>query len=447
MPRTVRRRNRSWLRVCCSVKSYTPERPSPKSRVAIVVVVGCGSSSSVQPVRLSGLTNGAVNRLARTETGPRPAPSRPRISDTAWYCWVEETCTWVGVPMAPLATSGGPGGVRGHHQILLGHLDQPGCADRRPERAQAVEVGGGRGLGQHRHPPVDGLGDEAGRHRPRRCGEHEVGAYLAQAGVQGREGRAPPAGAGSAPPPSAADRAQFAGHVEEHPRPPTAADQRERGHGGTLTRGRSPRPRAGRRTHRRRRRRLTASELSPGVGPGDRAVRSEVPPAAGFFGTTRCRPVRPPPPPRRPYRVVEHEVQLGGDAPEVAGMLHLVADMGGEGQHAAAAEHPGQSGESKADLSSSFRAVRAKQLPSAGRPRWLELHGRADHTGRRRRKRMNIKDVLQRDPSTHPLVNQGQARIADRDDDRSRHDSRPSCLPSSAKGSMPTGCSGSSRRS
>ena len=74
---------RNWLRVCCSVKSYTPERPSPKSRVAIVVVVGCGSSSSVQPVRLSGLTNGALNRLARTETGPRPAPSRPRISDTA----------------------------------------------------------------------------------------------------------------------------------------------------------------------------------------------------------------------------------------------------------------------------------------------------------------------------------------------------------------------------
>lgn len=37
---------------------------------------------------------------------------------------------------------------------------------------------------------------------------------------------------------------------------------------------------------------------------------------------------------------------------------------------------------------------------------------------------MNIKDVLQRDPSTHPLVNQGQARIADRDDDRSRQELR-----------------------
>ena len=86
------------------MKSYTPERPSPKSRVAIVVVVGCASSSSVQPVRLNGLTSGAVNRVARTETGPRPAASRPRISATAWYCWVEETCTWVGVPMAPVAT-------------------------------------------------------------------------------------------------------------------------------------------------------------------------------------------------------------------------------------------------------------------------------------------------------------------------------------------------------
>ncbi|MDO8502509.1 MAG: BREX system P-loop protein BrxC [Gemmatimonadaceae bacterium] len=31
---------------------------------------------------------------------------------------------------------------------------------------------------------------------------------------------------------------------------------------------------------------------------------------------------------------------------------------------------------------------------------------------------MHIKDTLQRDPSTHPLVNQGQARITDRSDDR-----------------------------
>ena len=59
------------------------ERPSPKSRVAIVVVVGCASSSSVQPVRLNGLMSGAVNRVARTETDPRPAESRPRISATA----------------------------------------------------------------------------------------------------------------------------------------------------------------------------------------------------------------------------------------------------------------------------------------------------------------------------------------------------------------------------
>jgi hypothetical protein len=43
--------------------------------------------------RLNGLTSGAVKRLARTETDPRPAASRPRISATAWYCWVEETCT------------------------------------------------------------------------------------------------------------------------------------------------------------------------------------------------------------------------------------------------------------------------------------------------------------------------------------------------------------------
>src|SRR5919107_1775768 len=29
-----------------------------------------------------------------------------------------------------------------------------------------------------------------------------------------------------------------------------------------------------------------------------------------------------------------------------------------------------------------------------------------------------IKDILQRDPATHPLVNQGQARITDRADER-----------------------------
>ena len=31
---------------------------------------------------------------------------------------------------------------------------------------------------------------------------------------------------------------------------------------------------------------------------------------------------------------------------------------------------------------------------------------------------MKIKDVLQRDPSTHPLVNQGQARIADKSNEK-----------------------------
>ena len=31
---------------------------------------------------------------------------------------------------------------------------------------------------------------------------------------------------------------------------------------------------------------------------------------------------------------------------------------------------------------------------------------------------MKIKDILQRDPSTHPLVNQGQARISDKANER-----------------------------
>src|SRR2546430_15685900 len=68
---------------------------------AIVVVAGFGSGSSVHPARVSGSTSGAVVRIARTVTAPRLAPSRPRISDTAWYWGVEGPCTWVGGPMAP----------------------------------------------------------------------------------------------------------------------------------------------------------------------------------------------------------------------------------------------------------------------------------------------------------------------------------------------------------
>src|SRR5256714_7600555 len=105
VPRTRIRRNRSWLCHWLPVKSYTPDRSPPKSTTAMVVVAGLGSGSSVHPSRVSGSTSGAVVRLARTVTGPRPASSRPRMRDTAWHWWVEETCTWVGVPMAPERTS------------------------------------------------------------------------------------------------------------------------------------------------------------------------------------------------------------------------------------------------------------------------------------------------------------------------------------------------------
>jgi hypothetical protein len=33
---------------------------------------------------------------------------------------------------------------------------------------------------------------------------------------------------------------------------------------------------------------------------------------------------------------------------------------------------------------------------------------------------MKIKDILQRDPASHPLINQGQARISDSRDDRAQ---------------------------
>ena len=84
-----------------------------------------------------------------------------------------------------------------------------------------------------------------------------------------------------------------------------------------------------------------AAEISPRGGPEDRAVgrrllRQRAPPVplevdqpGGFR--------------RRDHRVgiVQHEVQVGVDAEELAGMLHLVADVGGEGQKSAAAQHPG----------------------------------------------------------------------------------------------------------
>src|SRR5262245_4172221 len=80
---------------------------------------------------------------------------------------------------------------------------------------------------------------------------------------------------------------------------------------------------------------------------------------------------------------------------------------------------------SRARRSRSSRRVfpghaRAEQLPVARCARRLELHGDPDLDPQRRRCSMTIKikDVLQRDPSSHPLVNQGQARIADRSNEK-----------------------------
>ena len=58
---------------------------------------------------------------------------------------------------------------------------------------------------------------------------------------------------------------------------------------------------------------------------------------------------------------------------------------------------------------------------------------------------MTIQELLQSDPS-QPLVNQGQARIADKRDERAMLSCKPNCVPSSAKGSMPTGSHGLSSR-
>ena len=60
---------------------------------------------------------------------------------------------------------------------------------------------------------------------------------------------------------------------------------------------------------------------------------------------------------------------------------------------------------------------------------------------------MKIKDILQRDPATHPLVNQGQARIVGQPHPSRRSRScAASSPPSSAKGSTPTASRRSSGR-
>ena len=57
---------------------------------------------------------------------------------------------------------------------------------------------------------------------------------------------------------------------------------------------------------------------------------------------------------------------------------------------------------------------------------------------------MKVKDVLQRDPADHPLVNNGQARIADDSERALAGAARASCAHSSAKASTRKASSGSS---
>src|SRR3954470_4590346 len=54
----------------------------------------------------------------------------------------------------------------------------------------------------------------------------------------------------------------------------------------------------------------------------------------------------------------------------------------------------------------------------------MELPGCADLDAQRRRDGMKIKDTLQRDPAAHPLINQGQARIADSRNERTQTELR-----------------------
>jgi hypothetical protein len=85
LPRITIRRCRSWLCHWLVVKSYKPDRPSPKSNVAKMVVASLACVSPVQPTRFSGSTRGACTSVAFTRTGPASssAASRLRISAMA----------------------------------------------------------------------------------------------------------------------------------------------------------------------------------------------------------------------------------------------------------------------------------------------------------------------------------------------------------------------------
>src|SRR4051794_31430866 len=111
----------------------------------MVVAAALGSSSPVQPPRVSGSTSGAVVRVARTVTGPRPTPSSPRISATAWYWCVEDTCTWVGTPIAPERTSAARAACEGMSRYCSATCTRP-RSPTRDHRARSPSRSGAGGV-------------------------------------------------------------------------------------------------------------------------------------------------------------------------------------------------------------------------------------------------------------------------------------------------------------
>ena len=76
------------------------------------------------------------------------------------------------VPSRPERGDGQPRRVEWLELVLLGDLD-PGARGEWPERAEAVDVGSRRRLGQYRHAALRQLGSMHGRDRPRHRDHHE----------------------------------------------------------------------------------------------------------------------------------------------------------------------------------------------------------------------------------------------------------------------------------
>ena len=115
-----------------------------------------------------GLTDGPASswRRPRSEVRcARSANSASVVCENAFSLTCSPSRRYANHPIEGLLEA------PGHQQVLLGHLDQAGPANVRPQWPKAGQIWGGRCLSEHRHPVPDHLPDRIGHRGPghRRC--------------------------------------------------------------------------------------------------------------------------------------------------------------------------------------------------------------------------------------------------------------------------------------